>query len=115
MAKAEIEKPNKRNVEYLLKRELEIGEYYRHPDYVALHEQINELEEQHQKLLERDKEYITLCKKKEQVGDRLMQEQKVWKNRIAAVRREYHAKGLTPAVLKKVEKLVDDYNTRGET
>lgn len=110
MAKTEVEKPNKRNIEYLLKRELGIGEYYRDPEYLALNDQINKIEAEHEALLKKNKKYVALKKKRQQVADTFEKRANIMKKRVAEVRREYYAKGLTPAVLKKIEKLVDDYN-----
>ena len=111
-SRVDVEKPNKRNVEYLLRRELGINEYYHEPEYEKIQEQINEMESVHEALLKKNKKYIALLRKQNALKRKYQMWSKGWREQVANVRREYYAKGLTPDVLKKVEKLVDNYNKR---
>lgn len=111
--KIEVEKPNKRNIEKLL-RELSgynsaIDEAY--PSKEALDEADNDVDTIEKNLME-SPVLKAAMRKRDAIRRKYDKERKALQERLSKIRRVYYAKGMTTGVLLALESLVDEINNR---
>lgn len=83
------------------------GDYYEDPEYKKAKERMCVLDDS----VRESKEYKALEKSKEEIEKRYSDFEKQFGVKKAKIRREYLLKGSTPAVLAKMEKLMEEINT----
>ena len=107
MSKAKEEpKPTRHTIENLLK---EIGTHlhvYNNPQYQEMDEEIQELTD---KLLD-NPELKKLRKKQDALRHQLNERYNKTKDQVRKIRQMYQVSGITPTVLKALEKLVEEVN-----
>ena len=98
---AKKEKASKRNLERLFKELLSMCQRYQNPDYRALDQEVDRMRD---KLLA-NSAFVALSNRRDKLYSDLYTKEQAWENQVHSVRREFWAKGPTPAVLKKVDAL----------
>lgn len=104
MAKKDLlDQPTKGSIEKLF-RELHVTDVKEYAEMQSLNRQLDELEK---KLLDVP-EYLELKRRKDEASRAYYDKRNELMKKIGRVRRKYLARGLTPAVRKEIEELVEE-------